>query len=111
MLLNVSTDEFIQKNKQNPNAKCAVFNGGIRNTGFYDEFNRTANKIIISARGANAGFVNRVFANFGAGNSCDIIDVTDCLNDCISCIIALKAKRETFRRAAKSSMITTGINY
>ena len=62
----VSIGEFVHKNKQNPNGVYPVYNGGTSNTGFYDEFNRTANKIIISARGANAGFVNRVFVDFWA---------------------------------------------
>ena len=74
---NVSIGEFVHKSKQNPNGKYPVFNGGTSNTGFYDEYNRTANKIIISARGANAGFVNRVFTNYWSGNSCYTIDVVD----------------------------------
>lgn len=71
----VSIGEFVHKSKQNPNAQYPVFNGGISNTGFYNDFNRTANKVIISARGANAGFVNRVFTNFWSGNSCYTIDI------------------------------------
>ena len=73
----VSIGEFVHKNKQNPNGVYPVYNGGTSNTGFYDEFNRTANKIIISARGANAGFVNRVFVDFWAGNSCYTISVEE----------------------------------
>lgn len=73
----VSIGEFVRKDKQSPDAPYPVFNGGTSNTGFYDDYNRTANKIIISARGANAGFVNRVFTKFWSGNSCYTIDVTD----------------------------------
>ncbi|MEE1301638.1 MAG: restriction endonuclease subunit S, partial [Bacteroidales bacterium] len=62
--------EFVHKNKQSNNGKYPVFNGGRQNTGYYDEYNNTANKVIISARGANAGFVNKVYTNFWAGNSC-----------------------------------------
>lgn len=76
-IANVSIGEFVRKDKQSPDAPYPVFNGGTSNTGFYDEYNRTANKIIISARGANAGFVNRVFTDFWSGNSCYTIDVTD----------------------------------
>lgn len=76
-IADVSIGEFVHKSKQNPDAEYPVFNGGTSNTGFYDEYNRTANKIIISARGANAGFVNRVFTNFWSGNSCYTIDVKD----------------------------------
>ena len=71
----VSIGEFVHKNLQNPNSLYPVYNGGTSNTGFYDKYNRTANKIIISARGANAGFVNRVFTNYWSGNSCYTIDV------------------------------------
>lgn len=93
-IANVSIGEFVHKNKQNPNAEYPVFNGGITNTGFYDEFNRTANKIIISARGANAGFVNRVFSNFWSGNSCYTIDVTDCTIDWNFLYYWLKSKEQ-----------------
>ncbi|OXZ36689.1 hypothetical protein B9N56_08515 [Finegoldia magna] len=93
-IANVSIGEFVHKSKQNPNAEYPVFNGGITNTGFYDEFNRTANKIIISARGANAGFVNRVFSNFWSGNSCYTIDVTDCTIDWNFLYYWLKSKEQ-----------------
>ena len=71
----VTIGEFVHKNKQNSNAPFPVFNGGITNTGYYDDFNREANKIIISARGANAGYVNRVFTRYWSGNSCYTVDV------------------------------------
>ena len=74
---NITIGEFVHKNKQNLNGKYPVYNGGTSNTGFYDEFNNTKNKIIISARGANAGFVNRVFVNYWAGNSCYSIKIND----------------------------------
>jgi type I restriction enzyme S subunit len=66
----INIGEFVHKNKQSNNGKYPVFNGGRQNTGYYDEYNNTANKVIISARGANAGFVNKVYTNFWAGNSC-----------------------------------------
>lgn len=72
----VSIGEFVHKDKQNPNAEYPVYNGGISNTGYYEDFNNTGNKIIISARGANAGYINRVFVNYWAGNSCYSISVT-----------------------------------
>lgn len=74
---NITIGEFVHKNKQNLNGKYPVYNGGTSNTGFYDEFNNIKNKIIISARGANAGFVNRVFVNYWAGNSCYSIKIND----------------------------------
>lgn len=71
----VTIGEFVHKNKQSDTGKYPVYNGGISYTGFYDEFNNTGNKIIISARGANAGYVNRAFCNYWAGNSCYSLSV------------------------------------
>ena len=71
-----SMGEFVKKDKQNPNAPYPVYNGGSTNTGFYDDYNTKANKVIISARGA-AGFVNKVEVPFWAGNSCHVIDIID----------------------------------
>lgn len=73
----VSIGEFVHKNKQREDAKYPVFNGGISNTGFYDEYNNEGNKILISARGANAGFINKRESRYWAGNSCYSIDVKD----------------------------------
>ena len=74
-IADISIGEFVHKSKQSQDGRYPVYNGGTTNTGFYDDFNRTANKIIISARGANAGYVNRIFTNFWSGNSCYSIDV------------------------------------
>lgn len=71
-----SMGEFVKKDKQNPNGKYPVYNGGSTNTGFYDEYNTEANKVIVSARGA-AGFVNKVEIPFWAGNSCHVVSVKD----------------------------------
>ena len=76
-ICSVTIGEFIHKNKQKENGKYPVFNGGISNTGYYDSFNNFGNKIIISARGANAGFVNRISGKYWAGNSCYSIGVID----------------------------------
>ena len=73
----VTIGEFVHQNKQSPDGKYPVFNGGISNTGYYNEYNNLANKIIISARGANAGFVNRMFVNYWAGNSCYSVSIKD----------------------------------
>lgn len=76
-IADVSIGEFVIKSKQNDDAPYPVFNGGKECTGYYDEYNNEANKIVISARGANAGFVNIVEKRFWAGNSCYSISIKD----------------------------------
>lgn len=76
-IANITIGEFVIKTKQNPNSPYPVYNGGKSYTGFYDEFNNDGNKIIISARGANAGYVNFETRKYWAGNSCYSIDFLD----------------------------------
>ena len=76
-ICDVTIGEFVHKNKQNDNAPYPVYNGGITNTGFYDEYNNDGNMILISARGANAGFVNKIEGKYWAGNSCYTLNVKD----------------------------------
>lgn len=73
----VTIGEFVHKNKQSDDSPYPVYNGGTSNTGFYDEFNNDGHKVIISARGANAGFINRVEGKYWAGNSCYTININD----------------------------------
>ena len=73
----ITIGEFVIKTKQVPNGKYPVYNGGKSYTGFYDEFNNEGDKIIISARGANAGFVNFANGRYWAGNSCYSIGIID----------------------------------
>ena len=73
----VTIGEFVHKDKQSENAEYPVFNGGISNTGYYNDYNEEKDKIIMSARGANAGYINRVFVNYWAGNSCYTINTND----------------------------------
>lgn len=77
---NISIGEFVRKDNQIDDGEYPVYNGGISNTGFYNNFNQTENKIIISARGANAGFVNQIKHKYWAGNSCYTIDVKNNIN-------------------------------
>lgn len=74
---NTTIGEFVIKTKQDDSYPYPVFNGGSSNTGYYNEFNNEGNKIIVSARGANAGFVNIVKKRYWAGNSCYSIDLLD----------------------------------
>lgn len=69
--------EFVIKTKQDDSYPYPVFNGGSSNTGFYNEFNNEGNKILVSARGANAGFINIIKSRYWAGNSCYSIDLLD----------------------------------
>ena len=73
----ISIGEFVIKTKQRDDAPYPVYNGGTSYTGFYDDFNQTGKKVIISARGANAGYVNKSEKPYWAGNSCYSIDVKD----------------------------------
>ncbi len=66
----ITIGDFVHKNNQDSSAKYPVYNGGISPTGYYEKYNNTGNKIIVSARGANAGFVNRISQPYWAGNSC-----------------------------------------
>lgn len=70
---NITIGEFVIKTLQNDNSKYPVYNGGTTYTGFYDKWNETGKKVIISARGA-AGFVNKCETNYWAGNSCYSLD-------------------------------------
>lgn len=73
----ITIGEFVHQNNQNKEAEFPVYNGGITPTGYYDKFNNTGDKIIVSARGANAGFVNRISKPYWAGNSCYSIGIND----------------------------------
>ncbi|MBZ5948880.1 restriction endonuclease subunit S [Leuconostoc gasicomitatum] len=68
--------EFVIKTKQSDKSPYPVYNGGRSYTGKYDEYNNDGPKIVISARGANAGFVNYVSGRYWAGNSCYSVSVT-----------------------------------
>ena len=69
--------EFVIKTKQDDSYPYPVYNGGSSNTGYYKEFNNEGNKILVSARGANAGFINIIKTRYWAGNSCYSIDLLD----------------------------------
>ena len=69
--------EFVIRTRQRPDSPYPVYNGGRSYTGFYDEYNNEANKIIVSARGANAGFVNLIKQRYWAGNSCYSIGINN----------------------------------
>jgi len=69
--------EFVIRSLQRPDAPYPVYNGGTSYTGFYEKFNNEAGKIVISARGANAGFVNLVRTRFWGGNSAYSVAIND----------------------------------
>ena len=73
----ITIGEFVHKDYQDSAAAYPVYNGGTSPTGYYDKFNNTGNKIIVSARGANAGFVNRISRPYWAGNSCYSVGIKD----------------------------------
>ena len=71
----ITIGEFIHKNHQDPSLEYPVYNGGKSATGNYEKYNNTGFKVIVSARGANAGFVNYLDTPYWAGNSCYSIGV------------------------------------
>ncbi|EQB9157407.1 restriction endonuclease subunit S [Morganella morganii] len=71
----ITIGEFVRKDKQLQGAEYPVYNGGRVPTGYYEGYNNDGNKIIVSARGANAGFVNKSSTPYWAGNSCYSISV------------------------------------
>lgn len=71
----ITSGSFVKKDKQSTDGRYLVYNGGITHTGYYDEYNTEADKVIISARGAGAGFVNHVMTRFWAGNSCFVLNI------------------------------------
>ncbi len=77
----ITIGEFVIQTKQNPNFTYPVFNGGSSYTGFYDKYNNEGNKIVISARGANAGYVNFFSTRYWAGNSCYSVGITSQSHD------------------------------
>ena len=76
-LSSTTIGEFVIKTKQDPNSPYPVFNGGVSNTGFYNEFNKEGDHIIISARGANAGYINIYKGKYWAGNSCYSVSINE----------------------------------
>lgn len=72
----ITIGEFIRKDKQQ-DIGYPVYNGGINNTRFYNDFNKNGTYILISARGANAGYINRFQGKYWAGNSCYSISVVN----------------------------------
>ena len=71
----ITIGAFVHQNLQDKSAKFPVYNGGITPTGNYSKYNNTGNKLIVSARGANAGYVNKITTPYWAGNSCYSISI------------------------------------
>ena len=71
----IDIGEFVRQDKQGDDKPYPVYNGGRNNTGMYDDYNHDGDYILISARGANAGFVNSIQGKYWAGNSCYSISI------------------------------------
>lgn len=63
----------LNKDKLKDEGAYPVINGGISPSGYWDEFNFSANLITISQGGASAGFVNFIETPFWAGAHCYVI--------------------------------------
>lgn len=93
----INIGEFVIKTRQKDTSPYPVYNGGTSYTGFYDNYNNEANKIVISARGANAGYVNIVESKFWAGNSCYSLSITNTRRDDLHYVYQwLKYKQHLF---------------
>ena len=105
-ICDVKIGEFIHKHFQNNGEKSIypVFNGGIENTGYYEKYNHH-NKVIISARGANAGFVNYVKTKFWAGNSCYVLFINKVELNSKYLYYQLKNKQENLNHIKTSASI------
>ncbi len=72
-VVNIFIGSFVKKTEQDDSYVCPVYNGGIQPTGYFNDFNSTKNSVVMSARGANCGFLNYVTVDFWAGNSCYVM--------------------------------------
>lgn len=63
----------LNKDKLKDEGSYPVINGGVSPSGYWDEFNFSANLITISQGGASAGFVNFIETPFWAGAHCYVI--------------------------------------
>ena len=99
----ISIGEFVIQTKQRANAPYPVYNGGITNTGYYDYFNQEGPKIIISARGANAGFINKYENKFWAGNSCYSIGINN--NNLEYIYYFLQSKQDSYLKEQQAANI------
>ena len=81
-IADIKIGEFVHKNNQVADGEYPVYNGGTSNTGFYNKYNMDGNNVVISARGASAGYVNYVKHKYWAGNSCySVVLNTDIVSD------------------------------
>lgn len=105
-ICDVKIGEFIHKHFQNNGKKSIypVFNGGIENTGYYEKYNHY-DKVIISTRGANAGFVNYVKTKFWAGNSCYVLFINNVELNSKYLYYQLKNKQENLNHIKTSASI------
>jgi type I restriction enzyme S subunit len=72
-ICNIFIGSFVKKTEHNLSYEYPVYNGGIQPTGYFNNFNSNKNCVVLSARGANCGFVNYLTVDFWAGNSCYVI--------------------------------------
>ena len=69
----VNKGEQLNLTRMTDDAPYPVFNGGIKPSGNFEEFNTEANTIAISQGGASAGYVNFVETKFWAGAHCYVV--------------------------------------
>ncbi|MDK4688078.1 restriction endonuclease subunit S [Kingella negevensis] len=92
----VTIEKGVQLNKSllSETGKYPVINGGVNPSGYWHEYNYTADKIVISQGGASAGFVNWLKTPFFAGAHAFVIlpDETTVLNRYVFHFVKMKQR-------------------
>ncbi|MDK4683892.1 restriction endonuclease subunit S [Kingella negevensis] len=92
----VTIEKGVQLNKSllSETGKYPVINGGVNPSGYWHEYNYTADKIVISQGGASAGFVNWLKTPFFAGTHAFVIlpDETTVLNRYVFHFVKMKQR-------------------
>ena len=71
----------VTKSQLSDEEKYPVFHGGLEPLGFYNQFNRPANTVMVINVGASAGTVGYSASDFWSSDGCFCIEKTEILND------------------------------
>ena len=79
--MNVLRGKRLTKNMLNDDSPYPVFHGGIEPLGYYSQYNREANTVMVINVGASAGTVGYCDRKFWSSDGCFCISRTDLLNN------------------------------